>query len=251
MQDRGPDTANDDAVYVALEQTAEWVRIAESGWLPKKFLVAVTAEDLANAALNAANAALNAAAQAGDLEAAKAARAGGASLDTRRPNDISAAMFAADNGHDEVLGYSLDEGTKASYAKADGWTALFFAAQKGHVKCVELLLAKDADILQAAKNGATPLALAAQAGHKAVLALFFAKLPEGAATVANAKIKWLTLHFAATSCGDADIVEWVRLQHPEAAHALDSQGMLPLLRAARANPNFAVVELLLEHSEPG
>ena len=45
MDDRGPegDSSGDDGSYhVALEETDEWVKIGESAWLPKKFLVAST-----------------------------------------------------------------------------------------------------------------------------------------------------------------------------------------------------------------
>ena len=84
-----------------------------------------------------------------------------------------------------------------------------------------------------------------------MLELFFAKLPQGAATVCRPRLKQLPLHLAATSCGDPAVIEWLAQQHPAATHALNAVGMLPLHNAAKDNPSFAVVQLLLSLSERG
>ena len=158
---------------------------------------------------------LLAAAGSGDVAAAAAARAAGASLTGAKTQGTSNAFqHAAFEGHLGVLDYLLDEGAEIDARRSgNGATALLLAAHNGHTEVVEWLLHNGADTQSARDDGVTPLFGAAWFGHAAVVeALFRALLAHDGDRVSSAQREalkwslWAALEIARLS-GHQDIVD--------------------------------------------
>ncbi|KAI2621638.1 hypothetical protein GGR54DRAFT_73026 [Hypoxylon sp. NC1633] len=83
----------------------------------------------------------------------------------------SPLLFAAENGHNEVIQLLLDEGLPRDSKDSEGRTMLSYACQHGHVQTVKLLLARKIDVNARDSTGRTPLSYAAAGGHVDVVAV--------------------------------------------------------------------------------
>jgi hypothetical protein len=80
-------------------------------------------------------------------------------------------LWAAEQGHVELLRYLLGRGAGVNLRGVEGETALMLAARRGDLEAVRLLLAHGADPNAVTSNGWSALAWAAAKGHAEVLAL--------------------------------------------------------------------------------
>ncbi|MBM5781844.1 MAG: ankyrin repeat domain-containing protein, partial [Pelagibacterales bacterium] len=93
-------------------------------------------------------------------------------------NGHTALMFAAQNGHLEVIKELLeDKDIDVNKANVNGHTALMFAAQNGHLEVIkELLEDKKIDVNKTEPNGNTALMIAARKDHLEVVDKIVKKL---------------------------------------------------------------------------
>merc|ERR1711879_505370 len=84
-------------------------------------------------------------------------------------------MFAARNGHKDVVALLLVNNANINHQTSSGWTALMSAAYKGHKDIVALLLLNNANINKQNKFGWTALMLAAAKGWKEVVELLITR----------------------------------------------------------------------------
>jgi uncharacterized protein len=107
--------------------------------------------------------------KAGQLEAARTMLDRGTPVATRdKKHAATALMWAAHEGHVELVQLLLDRGARIDERKHSGETALWFAAQQGHAGAAELLLQRGADPNAQDGEGVTPLMVARTNGHEAV-----------------------------------------------------------------------------------
>lgn len=81
-------------------------------------------------------------------------------------DDAGALLYAAENGHTDVLKTLLASGVDVNAKTESGWTGLHAAAQSGNCNILEILLAAGADVNSRNIFGFTPLYLAAAGGHR-------------------------------------------------------------------------------------
>ena len=123
------------------------------------------------------NAQLIQAAKDGNLLAVKTALSEGAAPNAKDEGGVPVLMWAANNGHTEVVKLLLEKDADVNVKETTtGCTALFMAAQEGHPEVVKLLLEKGADANVKANNGTTALITAANNGF-----LFTASFSAGGA----------------------------------------------------------------------
>lgn len=116
-----------------------------------------------------------AASSQGHAEAVGALVAGGAVVDRRRGDGMTAAYAAACRGHAEALGVLLDAGADADSAVfSDGSTPLLVASYNGWTSVARRLLESGANPKQKSTDGTTPLFVAAWHGHPALARTLFA-----------------------------------------------------------------------------
>lgn len=115
------------------------------------------------------------AAQNGHKEVVKVLLAKGAKIDVQAKDGVTALIQACQDGHAEIVQALLDHGAQIDIQKDDGWTALMVAAQNGFEGIVKALLASGADINHQTKDGWTALILSAQNGHKTVVQTLLVK----------------------------------------------------------------------------
>ncbi len=109
------------------------------------------------------------AAKSGDLNAATRLVEGGAVVDATDRDDMTALMYAAQEGHAEIIGLLGKHGVHANKATGGGWTALMFAAEKGHLEAVKCLHEEcKAEVFETNKEGKNAKELAEENGHKEV-----------------------------------------------------------------------------------
>jgi hypothetical protein len=101
----------------------------------------------------------------------------GADKEGEGKRGITPLMFAAHNGHKDVVALLLKHGANIEAKHENGWTPLMIAANAGREDVVELLINNGVDIEAKQKDGATALMLAAepQAGHEDVVKLLLTK----------------------------------------------------------------------------
>lgn len=112
-------------------------------------------------------------------------------VELRTPQDESALMLAALNGHIELAKKIIDKGADVNKT---GWAPLHYAATKGHVAIVKLLLEKHAYIDAESPNQTTPLMMAAMYGTIETVRLL---VEEGADVLLKNEQGMTALDFAA------------------------------------------------------
>ena len=88
-----------------------------------------------------------------------------ADTDKECNNGTTALIFAALNGHLEIVRLLLQEGADKDKENNNGATPLMIASRQGHLDIVWLLLQEGADKDKADINGVTPLHFASVKGH--------------------------------------------------------------------------------------
>lgn len=96
----------------------------------------------------------------------------GTAVDVTDPENRTPMMYAAFNGHRQVVSFLLVEGAKVDHKDGSGRTALMFASSGPFVETVELLLDAGADVnAQGMLEGFTALMTAAAEGQLEVVKL--------------------------------------------------------------------------------
>ncbi len=124
----------------------------------------------------------------------------------------TALMWAAAEGHSEVVNVLLEHGASPGDASKGGFTPLMFAAQKGDAKSVVSLLAAGGDVNHALPTGQSALELAL-IGHR-------------------------------------EEVAGILLDHDAKVNTSDSAGMTPLHAAAQAGSVELVKRMLAKGADP-
>ena len=89
----------------------------------------------------------------------------GANINAINDYERTALMWAANTGHTDVVRLLLDRGANINAVDGDGDTALMSASESGHTYTVRLLLDRGANINAINGNGDTVLIGAAKIGH--------------------------------------------------------------------------------------
>jgi hypothetical protein len=95
----------------------------------------------------------------------------GAPVDEPDPLGRTALMYAASQGHADVVRQLLEAGARHEARDPDGNTALLLAANNGHAEAARLLVAAGADRAARNRAGETPSRLAQVNGHASVAAV--------------------------------------------------------------------------------
>ncbi len=111
-------------------------------------------------------------------------------IDARSPQDESALMMAALNGHEELVKALIAKGADVNKT---GWTPLHYAATKGHSSIIKVLLEKSAYIDAESPNKSTPLMMAAMYGTFEAVKLL---IDEGADILLKNDLNLTALDFA-------------------------------------------------------
>ena len=112
------------------------------------------------------------AAKRGDLSEAKRLLEAGARIDARdAKRDSPAVLWAAHEGHTELLIMLLDAGGSVEAAKGKGDTALWYAAQQGHIDAAGVLLERGANPNPRGPDGSSAVGIAEQKGYGEIAAL--------------------------------------------------------------------------------
>jgi ankyrin repeat protein len=83
----------------------------------------------------------------------------------------TALMWAAHEGHADIVQLLLDNGADIDARQELGRTALWYSAQQDRLGAARLLVAAGADIGLAANDGTTPHDIAVERGHRDVVDL--------------------------------------------------------------------------------
>ena len=103
-------------------------------------------------------------------------------LDTRDASGRTPLLFAAANGHANVVKALLERGAEANTGDNDHITPLHWAAGMGNKEIVQLLLEKDADPTLADKNGLLARDWATKQNHQEVVDMLAAAIKNAQAT---------------------------------------------------------------------
>ncbi|MGB6065920.1 MAG: ankyrin repeat domain-containing protein [Desulfomonilaceae bacterium] len=100
----------------------------------------------------------------------------GADVNTRDQDGLTPLIWAAIQGHEEVVRVLLEQGAALEAKNNNGDTALMWASVMGHKEVVELLLGHGANAdLSEPKSGVTALMAAAAEGHTDVVEVLLEK----------------------------------------------------------------------------
>ena len=177
----------------------------------------------------------------GHVEATLGLVARGAPLETRSDHDgMTAVLWAAGQGHADVLGALLQAGANPNAVDDHGRTALHYSASRGHHDAVLLLLKSGVAVDTTSDRRVTALQLAAAEGH---LEIVKALCDAGAALDAQADDANMTALHGASQMGHTAVIQAL-LGAGAAATALDSSARTPLHHAAQRGHAEAVEALL-------
>jgi ankyrin repeat protein len=115
-------------------------------------------------------------ARKGDIEKVKELIGKGANIDSRdKKHNATALMWAAHEGHIEILNYLIANRAAIEASKPTGQTSLWFAAQKGQLEAAEILIKNGANVNVVTKEGVTALMIAKQNSHQEIVTLLSKK----------------------------------------------------------------------------
>lgn len=129
------------------------------------WVVVIVASMLASCAGdNTENLAL--AAKRGDLKTVSSLLESGVDVDTEDDKQhATALMWAAHEGHPDVILLLIEQGAGINKRKSTGETALWFAAQQGRLEAVKVLVQHGADVNIPGWESASALEVARKKGH--------------------------------------------------------------------------------------
>jgi ankyrin repeat protein len=165
---------------------------------------------------------------------------GGAEVDAKDSDGMTALHYAAKHGNEAVVNLLLDAKADVNKKGSDGGTALHYAAYNGHSTIVEQLLKAESDVNNKDSDEWTALHHAALNGHGAVAKL----LIEAKADVNAKNSKGKTALYLATLQGDEVVVKLL-LGAKADVNSNTNDGTTPLHYAAK-HGDEVVVKLLLE-----
>jgi ankyrin repeat protein len=166
---------------------------------------------------------------------------GGAEVDAKDSDGMTALHYAAKHGNEAVVKLLLKAKADVNNKGSDGGTALHYAARNGHEAAVKMLLDGKADVDNKDFDEGTALHYAILNGHEAVVKLL---LIEAKADANPKNSKGKTALYLATVQGDEAVVELL-LDAKADANSNSSDGTTPLHYAAK-HGDEAVVKLLLK-----
>jgi len=106
----------------------------------------------------------------GEIETVKRLLDNGADVETRDSKfNSSLLMWAAHEGHADILELLIQKGAIIDASKQDGQTALWFAAEKGQMETLEILVRNGADVNVIGWEGDSALEVARKYGHQEVV----------------------------------------------------------------------------------
>ncbi|HQT27112.1 MAG TPA: ankyrin repeat domain-containing protein, partial [Burkholderiales bacterium] len=141
------------------------------------------------------------AAESGDLNEAGRLIAGGADVNAKDGNGVTALLGAVHFGRKEVVELLLSKGADVDARTKEGVTPLYEAAKTGNTAMADILISRGAEIDAKTRSGYTPLIIAASNGDEAMADWLISK---GAAVNArdnqgNTALGWALKIFFATS----------------------------------------------------
>lgn len=84
---------------------------------------------------------------------------------TDRKYGATSLMWAAHEGHTEIIRVLLDNGAKINSQQKFGRTALWYSAQQGELEAAKILINHGADLNIASHDGKTPFDVATELGN--------------------------------------------------------------------------------------
>ena len=105
-------------------------------------------------------------AKRGDLEAVGRLLESGVDVDTEdNKHHATALMWAAHEGHPDIVRLLIEHGAEINKRKATSETALWFAAQKGQLEAMKVLVQHGADVNIIDREDGSALDIARNNGH--------------------------------------------------------------------------------------
>ena len=108
------------------------------------------------------------AAESGDTDGVKKALEGGALINAKNPDDLTALMLASMKGRTGTVRLLIEKGADVNVKRNNGNTALMSASFQGHLDVVKLLIKAKADVNMKRNNGVTALMDAREKGHSEI-----------------------------------------------------------------------------------
>ena len=106
----------------------------------------------------------------GDTETVKRLLEAGVDVNTEdSKHHSSVLMWAAHEGHTDIMDLLIQNGASVDIRKPSGETALWFAAQKGHLEALKILAHHGADVNVIGWEGTTALEVARKNGHQEII----------------------------------------------------------------------------------
>ena len=87
-------------------------------------------------------------------------------------DQASLVIYAAQEGHNEIIVWLLDHGAKIDLQDYYGFTALSFAIQENHLETVKLLIKRGSNPEIVDQDGDTPRKLAMKSENQSIRKLF-------------------------------------------------------------------------------
>ncbi len=111
------------------------------------------------------------AAKQGELKTVIRLLENGSGVDTEDEKlHATALMWAAHEGHPDIVKLLIEHGASINKRKKSGETALWFAAQQGRFESLKVLVKNGADINIPGWKGASALEIARKKGHQEIVA---------------------------------------------------------------------------------
>jgi len=117
---------------------------------------------------------LFAAAESGDTEGVKKALEGGALINAKNADDLTALMLASMKGRWGTVKFLIEKGADVNIKRDNGNTALMSASFQGHSDVVTFLIKAKADVNAKRYNGGTALTDAQEKGHLEIVRILTA-----------------------------------------------------------------------------
>lgn len=168
-------------------------------------------------------------------------------LITQKPTFFTALMYAAYNGHTEIVQELLSKGAKVEQTGYDGdTTALSLAARAGHIDVFKILLKqlenKPEIIKRADNDGMTVLLIAAKKGCLEIVKELLAKMPE---LIDQKDVIGMTVLMIAAENGSVDTLKILLAAKPELIDLVAKNGDTALACAVKSKQFNVVKELLV------